>query len=345
MIDEKIRITEIADKACVSPSTVSRVLNHPEKVRLKTLNAVISAMKELGLEYYERENVNEEDLKPNKFHNNIVIFNIPLLESTFFSKIYEGVEASARVHGLSLLIYVGIINSRSLPSLLSLIESTKAIGMITLSQLENDILCSLNKTIPLVNCCEYNEEIPSTFVGFDDRKAATEATEYIISTGHRKIALINGPKQTRFSKHRYEGFCIALEKAGISIPDNWFINLPDIGYDSAHAAISQILSNVNRPNAIFAVSDIYAVAALNVANSLDLNVPEDLIVVGFDNVEIAKMSNPTLSTVSLPCYQIGYTAAELLFEKISNPNELVRSILFDTTLIVRQSSSARNSTK
>ena len=81
------------------------------------------------------------------------------------------------------------------------------------------------------------------------------------------------------------------------------------------------------------------------ANSLDLNVPEDLIVVGFDNVEIAKMSNPTLSTVSLPCYQIGYTAAELLFEKISNPNELVRSILFDTTLIVRQSSSASNSTK
>lgn len=345
MIDKNIRVRDVAIKAGVSPATVSRALNHPESVREETLTLVLKTMKALGIETEGHGGDTAKKTKGKKLRSNTIIFNIPVFGNPFFSEIFKGVEASASSHGLSILAYAGFISSYTLPALLDIVESVNAVGLISLCQLDNDTLRTLNETLPLVVCCEYNEEVPSAYVGVDDRKAAKEATEYIISTGHRKIAFINSAKRHRFSRHRYEGFREALDEAGINIPNGWVVNLSNLGYDTAHAAITQILSGDNVPNAIFAVSDTYAVAALNVARNLGFRVPEDMVVVGFDDIDAAKMSNPPLTTVSLPRYQIGYTAGEMIFEKISNPEEQVRNILFNTVLVVRGSSSSSNSMK
>ena len=104
-----------------------------------------------------------------------------------------------------------------------------------------------------------------------------------------------------------------------------------------------VICSGNIPDAFFTVSDEFAVAALSVARDFNYKVPEDIIVVGFDNTNLSLMSYPTITTISQPRYQIGYTAGELLFEKINNPNQPVRNILFNTELIVRGSSIMENS--
>ena len=346
MIDKTIRIKDIADKAGVSSSTVSRVINHPDNVRFETTLKVQRAMSELGIEYdLVNTPTKEKEKQLSDNRSKLIIFNHPVTGNQFFNEIYRGIEASASAHGMSVLSYAGSINNFTLPSFLSILDTANIIGVISACNIDTPILNAITAKVPFVACCEYNTEVPNTYVGVDDRKAAKEATEYIISTGHRKIAFLNSSKRFRYSNHRYEGFCEALSDAGISIPNSWNLNISSLEYDTAHAAIMPILNSETIPNAIFSVSDIYAVAAINAARSLGLKVPRDLVVVGFDDVDAAKMSNPSLTTVSMPRYQIGYSSAEMLYERISNPNEPIRNVLLNTVLIIRESSSSQNSLK
>lgn len=343
MIDKKVRIRQIAQLAEVSPSTVSRVLNHPQSVRQETRAAVYQAMQTLGItpERPEPQLAKSAARKP-KERSNVILLNFPNYNNPFFSEIFKGVQDSATVRGYNVIIYAGVPNRHTLRDFLSLIETTQAQGVISMCHLDAETLLALSSEVPLVQCSEYSESMPTTYVAVDDRSAAKNATEYILSTGHQKIAFINSSNRNRFARHRYEGFQQALEEAHITIPNSWVVNLPNLEYDTAFAAITQILSGARIPNAIFTVSDIFAMAALNVARNFNLRVPEDLIVVGFDDVYLSTMSYPTLTTVSMPCYQMGYASGEMLLEKIASPNEGEKHILFNARLVIRGSSSSSN---
>ena len=128
----------------------------------------------------------------------------------------------------------------------------------------------------------------------------------------------------------------AIEEAHLTIPRNWAVDLPENNYEMAYSAVCQMLNSDPVPNAFFAVSDTLAAAVLKAARKFQFKVPEDIMVVGFDNTSISYMCTPSITTVNQPEFQEGFTACELLIKKIMDPETEVNSILLETELIIRE---------
>ncbi len=131
-----------------------------------------------------------------------------------------------------------------------------------------------------------------------------------------------------------------MNAAGLPVVDRWVCPVPDVSYDLALASAQRLLDDQDRPDAFVTVSDILAMAVINAASHYHLTVPDDIMVTGFDNIAISKMMNPTITTVSQPRFQMGYTAVELLFsDTVAHPCSNPRCINMNTELIVRASTS------
>ncbi|MDO4274553.1 MAG: LacI family DNA-binding transcriptional regulator [Eubacteriales bacterium] len=329
-MNNKVTAAQIAEKAQVSPATVSRVLNHRELVKEFTIQKVEKAMKELGYVLSTSETISVKD-QP------IIVLNIPGIENTFYQDVIRGVQISAKDHGCYLLIHESPLKRSTMEEFCSLLLRVKASGTIILNKIPEEFLRKINSIVPLVQCCEYNESADFPYVSVNDIQAAEMATEYLLSRGRNKIAIINGPSSFKYSMERQMGFLNAMENAQITVPKQWIVQLPEVNYEMAYAAICRLLNADVRPNAFFTISDIFASAVIRGAKRFSLRVPEDIMVVGFDNIEISMMTTPSITTVNQPKLQMGYTACEILMELMENPQEEVKSILLDTELVIRES--------
>ena len=214
-------------------------------------------------------------------------------------------------------------------------------GAIILNALERKYFDFLYKTIPFVQCCEYveNQDLVS-YTSIDDVQAAKKVMDYILSTGHKKIGFLMGPERYKYARHRKMGYVQTLETAGIPINPAWIIQLSDLDFGIAVSSIHQLMSQPSHPDAIFAVSDVLAAAAIRGCKSVGLSVPKDVAVTGFDNVEISQATSPSITTINQPKYQLGYMACELLIEKLKNPDSPPKQVLLNTELIIRESTQA-----
>jgi DNA-binding LacI/PurR family transcriptional regulator len=190
---------------------------------------------------------------------------------------------------------------------------------------------------PIVRCNEYCEVNGISFVCIDEFAAARKATDYLISCGYKKIALLNCSLHFPFVRQRETGYLEALSNAGLEKKAEWIAHISSINYALAYSSAMDILTQNDRPDAFFAVSDVYAIAVIHAVKRLKLRVPEDVSVIGFDNIEISSMVDPTITTIEQPDEQIGYQGCELLIEKINNPQIPSKRIFLDTELIVRES--------
>ncbi|MDY4692915.1 MAG: LacI family DNA-binding transcriptional regulator [Blautia sp.] len=326
----KITAAQIAEKASVSPATVSRFLNHRDLVKKATMQKIEIAMKELGYSVHLAESPSCEE-QP------VIVLNIPGIENVFYQEVIRGAQISAKAHGCYLLIHQSPLKRSTLDDFCSLLARVKASGAIILNKIPEDSLDKIKNIVPLVQCCEYNEDADYPYVSIDDIRAAEMATEYLISCGRNKVAMINGPSGFKYSAKRQEGFLQALTNAGITVPRQWVVQLPEVNYEMAYAAICRLLNEDIKPNAFFTISDVFAAAAIRAAKRFHLNVPEDIMIVGFDNIEFSKMTTPSITTVNQPKLQMGYTACEMILELMENPQEEVKSILLDTELVIRES--------
>ncbi len=330
MKKEKITVSKIAETAGVSPATVSRVLNHRSIVKPETIKQVEDAMMLLGCPVSREPSYNVS-------RQPLIVINIPGIENAFYQNVLKGARVSAKAHGCHLLIHESPLDRSSVHNFCGLLKRVEAAGTIILNYVSQELLEQIHSVAPLVQCCEYNENADYPYVSIDDFQAAENATNYLLSCGCRKIALINGPANFKYARKRYEGFLYALNRAEVFVPQNWIIQLPEINYEMAYAAICRVLNSETRPNAFFAISDIFGAAVIRAAKRFGLNVPQDIMVVGFDNIDFSAMTSPSLTTVSQPSFQQGYSACELLMEMIENPSITPRSLLLDAELIVRES--------
>ena len=106
----------------------------------------------------------------------------------------------------------------------------------------------------------------------------------------------------------------ALRNAEVMIPKQWIVQLPEVSYEMAYAAVCRLLNSDSRPNAFFTISDVFAAAVIRAAKRFHLHVPRDILVVGFDNIELSSMTSPSITTVNQPKFQMGYTACEMLLD-------------------------------
>lgn len=336
MMQKKPTIYDIAKVANVSPATVSRVLNHPEQVQYHTQQQIYSIAKQLGFSKrtYRAESVNvNPDVNLKSF-----LICLPTFRNPFYGDIVEGATSAATNHACNIFVNSFVITELNIDAFLFMLKQHHICGVILMSAIADTLLEYLKKYIPIVQCSEYNE----TYLGIssiciDDSSAEEKATKYALSTGHSKIAFMTSSFQYHYSIRRMRGFTAAIEEASIHVPDDWIIQLPRIDYSLAYNAATKLLSFPNRPNAIIAVSDIYASACVRAALYLNICVPDDLIIIGFDNIDIATSTVPSLTTINQPRFQLGYTAFQVLLNEYEVPQSKKQHLFLPTELIIRES--------
>ena len=324
-------VSELATEAGVSPATVSRVLNNRELTQSEARNRVCSALQARG--------INPDDIiLDSPKSSGLILFSLPFDFNSFFNEIIKGSKASALQHGYRLLIRQEHINENTFPRFETDIRELGIAGLICLDHLEGGRLERISSMLPMVQCCDYDPQNPSvSSVSLDDEKMGCAATDYLISLGCRRIAFLSGQLRYRDNLERRNGYVRSLTTHGFEPLPSRIISLPEIDYNMAFSTATQLLSQPNRPDGFLAISDLFACAITNAAHRLGLHVPRDVKVIGYDNVDYSIMSSPTITTVNTPKFQMGYTACELVIERIQNPENPGRHISLPSELVIRES--------
>jgi len=322
-------ITDIAEKAGVSIATVSRILNEKDNVTSGTRRKVLQAIKEL--EY-------DSALKHSVPSYQTLLVLVPDFVNPFYANIIDGIQQTAHENDFEIFLLPTKDIYPNTNHLISLIKKEGFAGVLWLSSTPpTNFLSVIEHHCPIVMCCEYPEDYTCSYVSIDDVSAAYKAVKYLIATNCKRIGLINCSTRYKYARHRKAGYTKALQDAGLEFHPEWSISLPYIDYTLAYPAISQVLQNAPVPDAFFACSDVFAAAAINAAQHAGLRVPEDLSVIGFDNVETSRMTFPSITTIAQPGFPMGQQACSILIEKIQNPGLPERQVLLNTELIIRES--------
>ena len=326
-----VRIADVAKLANVSTATVSRVLSNTGKVKKETTEKVLEAIKQLNYQ----PNILARQLRTLETKTILVV--VPDISNPFFSKVLRGIEEVADENGYQVLLGDTINKPEHEIAFLDILRQKKADGMILLTARSNrEFLEQLAKEYPIVLACEYIEgaEIPT--VSIDNISSARKITEHLIQLNHERIATITGPLHVVLGRDRLKGFQQAMKQNGLQI-EPCLVQEGDFTLESGCNQMLKLLALENPPTAVFAANDEMAMGAIKTIKSKGLNVPNDIAVVGFDNIKFASIFEPALTTISQPTFEIGEKAIDLLISLINNtPLEKEQYILEDQ-LIVRDS--------
>ena len=323
-------IQDVARKAGVSTATVSRVLNNRDVVSKKTASKVDQAIQELNY----APNVLGRNLRISE--SRLLLVLIPSIVNSFYNEVIRGIEDIAIAQGYNLLLCETGSKPKRESIYMNLVRNRLADGIISMDPAVDKVrLKELAKNYPIVQCSEYDETGMISYVTIDSELAAYQAVKYLIQIGHKEIGLINSDNKYLYARERYEGYVRALKEFDIPINSNWIYNIESIGFEEGQQAMKSLLGNTERPTALFVVSDILAIGALKEINACALNVPNDIALVGFDNIDLSKMSHPTLTTISQPMYRMGNESAAMLINKIREKS--VENTILSHELVIRES--------
>ena len=321
------KIVDVARVAGVSTATVSRALSKPESVAKSTREAVLAAAAQTGY----RINVAARNLRRRR--TGAVVVVVPNLGNPFFSQILAGIEATLSSKGLSILM-VDTMQSGTRPGFIQeYLHHTRADGIIVLDgSLPSDLLHSSregSKQVPLAFACEWHLEENYPSVRADNGQGARLAIDHLVELGHEKIGYINGPEANVLSKFRLEATQGALKQAEKLINDQWFFT-GDFTLQAGVLAARKWLDLDDRPTALFCANDEMALGLISELHQSGINVPGQLSVIGFDDVDIAQHYIPALTTVWQPRLELGTTVARMLVEGINqgglDPDEPVQML-------------------
>ncbi len=301
----KVTIKEVAKRAGVSVTTVSRVLNGngAEHMRPETEARVLAAIEDLD---YVPVRVAQ---RLRKQKTQVIAILLPDISNPFFSLLARGVGSVAFEKGYSTLIcdsnHSVEKESRYLDILLA--EQVEGIVFIPVGQPNMEKVNRLiRRGIKIVVADRRVKGLPG--VEADNRGGSRELTKYVLSLGHRKIAYIAGPKEVSTAQERLAGFQEAMREANLKPIGVWYGNFT---YESGYQQAQSILRS-HKVDAIMAANDLMAIGAIRALQDHRMKVPEDVGVTGFDNIPLASLTRPTLTTVRIPAYEMGTYSAEVL---------------------------------
>jgi len=324
-------IQDVAKTAGVSVATVSRVLNNNGPVSQSARDCVLRAIKEL-------------DYQPNLLGRNLrrtetkmLLVLLPNIANPFYSRIVKGIEDVGRKNGYNILLCNTDSDRGREMAYLDLLKNRLADGVIFMApELESGELSEIGARFPVVQCCEYKEGARVSHVSIDNFSAAYMAVRHLIDQGHSKIGLISCKNGFMSTQQREKAYRKALEDAGIGYSAK-LVRYGDYGFKSGLRAAKQLLSIEEKPTAIFAISDVMAIGAIRAVKEQGLKVPDDVAVMGFDNIDFASMCDPALTTVSQPKYDLGCVAMELMLRQIKEEIKEPQDVFLEHELIMRES--------
>lgn len=332
-----IGIKDIASLAGVSIATVSRTLRDPERVSEKTRKRVLEAVKESGY----TPNKLGVSLRTSRSGNIVVI--IPDVSDSFNSGVIKSIEKIAQKKGYSILLGDTQGSEELERAFGSMVRSRQADGIILFShRLPFDI--DKNRTIvdqlpPIVNSCESLGVKGIPFVTIDNVAAAFDAIQHLIGLGHKDIAIITGDMESPSSKLRIKGVQKAFTQAGITFQED-LVKYGVYTVEEGEKLTFELLKNDKKPSAIFCFSDEIAIGCCAALRSSGFDIPQDISVIGFDNIPFSKYLYPPLTTIGQPTKQIGEHCITLLIDIIDGNRPQKDRVTLPHELIIRESTRA-----
>lgn len=325
-------IEDVARIASVSIATVSRCLHRPEVVSPDTRDRVMAAVAQTGYTL----NTAAQGLRQRR--SNTVLVVVPDIGNTFFSEVLSGIEAAARAAGLTMLIGdTGFDRDRE-AALVRYLVNGRADGALLLVEPLDDWFglraANARGVAPVVMISELGPQPGALSVSIDNEAAAQAAVQHLIAAGHRRIAHLSGPDNTGLTRLRGQGYARALAKAGLPVAAD--LILPgDFTLASGRAAFARFAALDPRPTAIFCANDETAMGFTAEAHRAGLRVPEDVSVVGFDDIHFAQGFIPALTTIRQPRAEMGAAAMRLLLAILAG--EAPASVRLPWEMVVRES--------
>ncbi len=330
---EKVGIKDIAARAGVSIATVSHAFRNPGRVSDKTRERVLAAATELGY----TPNRQAVSLRTARSGNIVVI--IPDIADSYNSEIIKGIEAVARNRGYSVLLGDTQGSEEREREFANMVQSQQADGIILMSHnvpfdIEPDT--PIEDLPPIVNGSEFAGHPGILSVSIDDKQGGKDATNHLLELGHRDIGVITGDRHSTSTQRRLEGFREAMREAGAE-PDENLIMYGTYEADMGEAAATELLVRKKRPTAIFCFSDELALGCMYSLRTAGFSVPDDISVIGFDDIAFARYFSPPLTTIAQPAEAIGRTCTELLLDLIDGKRPQSTRFILPHALIVRSS--------
>ena len=324
-----ISIKDIANKANVSPSTVSRALNDYPRISSEKKEQIKELAKSMGY-------------IPSQAARNLVTqqsatIGVAIADylDPFYVSLLACIEDVAFANAYDLFVSSFYRDRSREEKLIDAFYQNRLAGIIVAGSLIDDgYISQVNRSIPavLVNCFSYPYSVST-----DKLLGAKLALEYLVGLGHRRIAYVSQGKPLNTELLRLQGYRAVLSDNNIPVDEDLIVS-GDSGVIGGIKAVSQLMALPNKPSAIFCFNDMTAIGVLNALQKQGYQVPGDCSVVGFDDLDISAYYHPSLTTVRQPIYQLGYQAVEMLLKLIQGDDE-VNSVILEPELIIRDSSS------
>ena len=330
---------DVAKRADVSVSTVSHVVNNSRAVSLAARERVLEAMQELGY----KPNIMARNLRRQR--SNTIGMIVPDSTNPFFAEVARGIEDAGFAHNFSVILCNtdGDI-AKQLAYTNALIENQVAGIVFVAAGVSTAQVQELQKrAVPLVIVDREVDGVHVDTVLTNHYQGGCLATQHLLDLGHQRVACITGGSDLSPSADRGMGYQDVLAANGLAYNTD-LLQGGDFQYAGGYLAAKQLLTAPNRPTAIFACNDLMAVGCISAARELGLSVPEDLSVVGFDDVKLASFTNPPLTTIAQPTYKIGTLAIEMLLDRLQKGDALPRLERLDTKLVIRHSTAPPRAT-
>jgi LacI family transcriptional regulator len=326
VVAPNVTIRDVAAKAGVSVATVSRVFNRKGPIREDTIRRVLDVAGEM--QYVPHAGARSLSTRSTRTIGVV----LPELHGEFFSEVIRGIDLAARQHGYHLLLS-GSHSDRD--EMRAVVQAVRGLvdGLIVMSpDLEpSTLLADLPSGIDVVMLNSRVEGRASITV--DNAGGARDVVRHLHSLGHRRIAFITGPPHNADAEQRRRGFRSETRAAGIETAEvsGFFTE------DSGHEAAQRILMVRSRPTAVFAANDSMAIGALSAFREAGLRVPEDMAMVGFDDIPIARFLTPSLTTVRVEIAELGRRAVRHVIASLESGDGAKKRDVIKTTLVVRES--------
>ena len=329
-------IQDVARAAGVTASTVSRYLNGQLKVLPETEAKMLAAISKLGYV----PNAAARNLARRR--SGVIGFVVPEISNPYFGAIADYVVEAVERHGRLVLLCSHRSQSVKQSSYIELLASGTIDGMLYLGSFRSNerLAVAIADGLPVVVVDEPIAGLPPVHtVVMDDYAGGYQATSYLVALGHRQIAFVSGPAELGSVQERYRGYCDALRKGGIETEGQ--VNLAgQFTEQFGMSALPHLLTPGDAPTAAFVASDYIALGVISAAKAHGVRVPEDLSVVGFDDIRFSQYVQPRLTTIRSPLDRLAHLGVELLFERLQNPQAPARTEVLPVELVIRESAAA-----
>jgi DNA-binding LacI/PurR family transcriptional regulator len=332
-----VTIIDVAKKAGVSPSTVSRVISGHSRISPATTKKVKEIMLEMGY----HPNVMAKSLVSKTTQTIGIILPRPAEElflNLFFSEVIRGIVTQSTRSEYDLMITTGTTEREEVEAVTRLVMGRRVDGVILLYSRKADPVISFleEQNFPFV-LIGRSEDYPNILsINNNNVQASYDATMHLVAQGHTRIGFVSGPPNLIVSQDRLEGYKQALRDSELEAHSEWIVE-GEFLQESGYRAMSFFMGLPERPTALVTIDDVVAFGVMRGLTELGYQVPRDLSLVGFNNISISELATPPLSTVDIGIYQLGYTASQTLIRAIKGEAIHQNKIIIPHRLIIRES--------